>query len=1100
MDSVNYTVCIKDIKQVAGSRTPRIHGCFINGTLSSKPFPILLDTGSSYSCISKEFYQNLYENDLATSLTATVRAHPTVANASTMMVLGDCIMTVRFNNEDRYLECQNIRFSVFQQLAMPVILGIEALKILEFKVVSDRVYLNNFSFNILEDHVYSVDFVINDAILFDDNCRPKTIASMVVNPADKDLLQFIPKGDYLFTPLFSQPDIISSKPYQGQNDFDVVLVNSTELQDKIDYHFNMELYQLPNTVRVRLESVDRERNKRVEDCNFTSRVLNIKNRARFIDDNVVQKLANNSDFDKNGKNKLAELIRQHRYVFSIDEDDVGKFTDETVKIELKNPNSEPVYIKPRRVAYALRGWLENKLKTMVDQGIIQESRGSEYNSPLHLVKKKNGRYRIVCDQRGLNAKIRGNTYPLPNLFELLDRLQGSNFFTSIDFRSGFYHLVLHPDSRKYTAFSANSKQYEWLRLPMGLRISPSCFQRIMMRICGDLLNSSCQIYLDDLLVYSKTQNDHLRTLQTVFERFGRAGMLLNPEKCEFARTELNYVGYTINQKGWKPQQRNIDAVKNFPTPTNKTAARSFSGMCTFYTAAVPCLQYVLGPIHSITGTKSEFKWENAQQEAFLEAKSLLVNNAIISFPSLNPKHIIYLTTDASDLGWSAILSQVLDDSIERPLGFSSGRFRNSQNNWTIKNKELYAFIKGLQIYHVHLYLRPFRWRTDNRSLSYLTAESVVKKDPQKLQQKILRWLDYISMYTFEIEHHKGDQSCMKVADALSRHFHTNVMAVNSTPVNKIKTPFWCETSITIGELLQAQDDDTHLKNESREWKTFSQKGWVRVTKEKVIYYRKKSSEKLRMAIPQKFQKKLIEFHHLPTHLGTVKLYLQLKKKFVFPKMFDKIRQHISSCDLCVAFKCRKKPKVIPTVTSTGIHPFAFIICDLMGPLSQTLRGNRYILVTICVLTRWIELRPLEDKSAETVAHALVDIFLCRGFPLSLQTDQGSEFKNKALTTLLKNSGIRLHHGTAYRPQSQGLCERANRNISAAMKLIRSEAITWDDDLRSISMSLNLQHHASLGTSPWMCVHGWVFQRPCFIPPKFAASFGEKEKWSISNSL
>ena len=1008
----------------------------------------------------------------------TARQQPTAANFSEMKIIGDVIMTVRFTHNDRTLDCKNIRFSVFEQLTVPALLGIEVLDKIELKLAHNRIILNDLHVPTIECISYKLNLNVMDAVTVNVGENLVTVVSMRSENIAPTNHPSLAEGDYLLTLDLLEGEICTSSPYMGINSFDTCLVNSSELQRGFHYHFNYEVHQLPATIPVILERVDRIPCKRVEETHLQKNILSAIGR-KLINDETIQKLVTPTDFDQEGQKMLLKLIEKHAYVFSVDEEDIGKYTEEIIKLELKDPNDPPSYIKPRRIAYSLRGWLDEKLKNMVNKGIISESEGSPYNSPIHLVRKKNGSYRITIDLRNLNSKLKDNKYPLPNLMDLLERLQGSEYFSSIDFRSGFFNLVLDEASRPLTAFSANQKQFHMNRLPQGCKISPAAFQRIMQKIAGNMLKDSCLVYLDDLLVFSKSQEDHIKALENVFIRFGKAGLLLNPDKCIFGKKELHYVGYTINKDGWRPRSSNVEAIKNFSTPTDKKQARSFVGLCAFYSNAVPSLQYVLGPIHEITGCKSEFKWTESQQQAFDEAKDLLINHAVLSFPSVDEKHILYLTSDASDLGWGVTLSQVLDDAIERPLGFSSGRFRGSQLNWPIKEKELFAFVKGLEIFHVHLYLRPFRWRTDNRSLSYLTSESVVKKEPKRLNQKVLRWLDFINTYNFAIEHNSGTQPCMQPADALSRQYTPELQTISE---KTFKKPFWTRNLVTMNEILAAQELDGNLQQNSAEWKNFQSRKWKRIVQNDIIYYEKRGKRVL--AIPENLQNKLIEFHHLPMHVGITKLHKKLAEKYMMPKMFVKVRDYIKDCEICASFKKQNKPKIVPTPTSVGIHPFAYVQADLQGPLSKTLQGNQYILVVICLLTRWTEIRAIPDKSAKSVAHAMMEIFLCRGPPLSVQTDNGKEFKNQELEELLKANGIRLQHGCPYRPQSQGVVERANQKISKAFKVLQSENITWDEDLSSIQLSINLEHHVALGMSPWQAIHGWVLLRPCFIPTTF----------------
>ena len=212
---------------------------------------------------------------------------------------------------------------------------------------------------------------------------------------------------------------------------------------------------------------------------------------------------------------------------------------------------------------------------------------------------------------------------------------------------------------------------------MGLSVSPSIFQRIMSDILRKELGKGVIVYLDDILLYSVNVMDHLSLLKRVLQAISKAGILLNPQKCKLCVTKLNYLGYTITHEGYRPQEDKVKAIREFPQPTTKKALKRFIGMMGFYSELIPNIQYVMGPLHEISGSKSEFLWNEAQEEAFQRSKELLVNSSTLAIPSNDDNAELILSTDASSNGYGASLTEKLH-GVERPIGFTSGSFRKSQ--------------------------------------------------------------------------------------------------------------------------------------------------------------------------------------------------------------------------------------------------------------------------------------------------------------------------------------------------------------------------------------------------------------------------------------
>jgi len=1073
-----------DVKNQTIAATPKLLARFTSNKVQSQVYSILADSGASISCIRHSTLAELKNEGITVNPVQSLRAQPTSANSTLMQILGDVILSIILYSENNTLEVKNIRFSIFQELSVSAIIGMEVLRVLEFKIVRQDVFLHGLKVDTATSDVFGVEMTVVD-ILEVSKDEQDQVAIFTIQLSRPNDYQTIPVGNYLMTPFLSTPAKCMSLSSEDTNLFESYLVHSTQLNGTMNFQTHDDFPTLHSIIHVKMEKVKPIVNNLSATENTGAAQLK---RLATVDPEKLEKLVQKSEFPITEKLNLKEIIMKNIAVFSKDDDDIGRYNGGQVKLELKDPHDTPQYVRPRRTPYALRPWLQEKLESLVKKGVIGECCGSPFNSPVLLVKKPNGKYRLCIDLRNVNRKLKENKYPIPRIADLLDKVSGSKCFSSIDFTSGFFNIEIDEESRPLTAFSCLNKQYYMKRLPMGCLTSPSAFQSIMMKVAGPMLATTVIIYIDDLLVHTKDEKSHLKALDEVFTRFGKAGFLINPNKVTFATYSLDYLGFTINQKGWSPKRSNVEAIQKFPRPLTKTNVRSFNGLCAFYSNCLPNLQYILGPLHEIAGTKSKFIWGPAQEAAFEEAKHVLSNYTMIAFPSNNEKDILYLTMDASNIGWGVALSQSSGDGTEKPLGFASGRFRGSQLNWPIQELELFSFVRGLEIFHVHLYLRKFVWRTDNLSLSYLTSESMVKKEPKRLSQKVARWMDFISCHSFSIQHFKGTAPVMKPVDALSRN-PAEIALVSAQGFRPKIIPFWVQNPTTLAELLLCQKQDVALQKGNNGWETLTKKCRFRkVVIEKVIYFKGEKKENLRLAIPKKLERKCFEHNHLPEHSGTTKMYSRLTQKYIFPNMYSKLTNYIATCELCVAFKIRQKPKTAKIPTSVGIYPFAYIQIDLQGPISKTLHGNLYILVTVCLLTRWCEMRAIPSKTAEDVGKALMEIFLVRGPPLSVQSDQGREFKNTHLKTMLNACGIQLQHGTPLRPQSQGVVERINQRIGIGLRVLESEHITWDQDLSALQLSINMEHHEALGMSPFEAVHGYVLEKPNFIPDKF-----DKEK-------
>ena len=1086
LHTVNINCLIdKELDPDVSGLSNSVHTCILKNGFMGSPIRTLLDTGASFSVMHEGYLQKLAREGLPYKILPTIRKVLISASKHELQVLGDVVLHVQIESEKGIIKLKNIRFTIIKQLNCPIILGIEILRKLDLRIGKESVTILKQRVPLCDTDVRLQMEVIDSTVIEDRDMTVVTLKRIGSSPSK------VSHGNFLLSTVL--PDYTDSGSEDSDNiTSDPRFVNLAELQGEIDIHFNRQLYEVPKVIDVQLsEPLDNMT------MNTSGVIHSLQDRKEeFITPEELDKMVGQSSFATNGQKKLKGLLTAYNYAFSASDFDVGSYEKE--KVSLKLIDTDPVYVKSRRIPYQLREHVDNAVRQMCDKNIIAETKGSPFNSPILLVKKSNGKWRFCTDFRQLNMKIQQNRFPLPLVKDLLEQLGNSKYFSTLDLKHGFYNIQLDPKSQEYTAFSVNGRQYKYLRLPMGMSISPSVFQRIMSDILSDLIGKGVIVYLDDVLCYSADVEKHLDLIKKVLDAMSTAGILLNPDKCLFGVKELNYLGYTITGEGYKPQEDKVKVIKDFPQPTTKKGCKRFIGMMSFYSDLIPNIQYVMGPLHKICGLKADFLWEEEQDQAFERAKELLVNSSYLCFPSNCPDAELILTTDASKDGYGACLAES-KDGVEHPIGFTSGSFRNSQINWTIAEKEAYAFVTGLNFFYTYLYGRHFRFRTDNRSLSFLKSSEFAKKSSGAVCYKRLRWQEFITQFSFSIELRPGTSPEMQPADCLSRTFETGINEISALKEFEIKQPFWIKHSITMSEYLIAQSDDHELKNRSHGWDILQRiKKFKPIRKDELQYFEKNGA--LFLAVPRSLITKLLDHYHFPLHLSQKRLEEEIRKKYIFPKLRDTIKRYIASCQTCVSVKQKRNVKTGSIVTSTPYHPWICWQLDLIGPLDMTLNGNVYILTVVDCFSRYCELRPLKDRNAITVAEALLEIMYIRGPPLNIQMDGARELQSELISDFLNDLGIYSNPICPYHPESNGIVESLNKRIKQHLRIFKSEGITWDNDLPAISLALNLQRLDELKTSPFQLLHGWLlspssFVSDCFDEDTVFQGLKSKSEWS-----
>lgn len=420
--------------------------------------------------------------------------------------------------------------------------------------------------------------------------------------------------------------------------------------------------------------------------NFNEAVVDNNSRIELLKHNLRLEHLN-----KEEKNSVLDICIKYNDIFYLPKDELTSTKAIQHKIIVTDPS--PISSKLYRYPQIHKEEVNNQIKKMLKQGIIRPS-SSPYCSPLWIVPKKTDasgekKWRIVIDYRKLNEVTVGDSYPLPNIEEILDQLGHSKYFTTLDLASGFHQIEMHPDDIAKTAFSTPFSHYEFTRIPFGLKNSPNTFQRLMNTVLSGLQGLQCFVYLDDIVIYASSISEHSIKLKAVFDRLKNNNLLLQLDKCEFMRQEVVYLGHVISEKGVSPNPEKTKAISTYPTPKNVKQIKQFLGLVGYYRRFIKDFSKIAKPLTSLLKKNIEFEWSAEAEDAFLTFKNILTSEPLLQYPKFNENFI--LTTDSSNNAIGAVLSQG-EVSKDLPIAYASRTLNKAEINYSTTEKELLAIV------------------------------------------------------------------------------------------------------------------------------------------------------------------------------------------------------------------------------------------------------------------------------------------------------------------------------------------------------------------------------------------------------------------------
>lgn len=463
--------------------------------------------------------------------------------------------------------------------------------------------------------------------------------------------------------------------------------------------------------------------------------------------------------NKEEKESLIEICHEYNNIFYLEGDKLS-YTN-AIMHEIPMTSCSPVNTKTYRYPEVHKEEVNKQINKMLEDEIIQPST-SPWNSPVWVVPKKpdasgKKKWRIVIDYRKVNELSIGDSFPLPNITDILDQLGHSKYFTTIDLTSGFHQIQMAPQDAEKTAFSTPMGHYQFNRMPFGLRNAPATFQRLMNTVLTGIQNIKCFVYLDDIVVFSDNLENHNKRLIEVFQRLSEYNLKIQPDKCEFLRKEVMYLGHLITDEGVKPDANKVKAVREFPVPKSPKDIKSFLGLAGYYRRFIPNFSNITKPLTKLLKKDICFAWTSLQQDAFEKLKDVLCSEPLLQYPDFS--RTFYLTTDASQYAIGSVLSQG-DPPNDLPVSYASRTLNRAESNYSATERELLAIVWSVKHFRPYLYGRKFTILTDNKPLIWLFNV----KDPSS---RLVRWRLLLEEYDYEIHYKPGKSNY--VADALSRN-------------------------------------------------------------------------------------------------------------------------------------------------------------------------------------------------------------------------------------------------------------------------------------------------------------------------------------------
>jgi hypothetical protein len=799
--------------------------------------------------------------------------------------------------------------------------------------------------------------------------------------------------------------------------------------------------------------------------------------------NISQRLAEEA-LRKEPKKEFDELVPKEYHSFkdvfskeSFDELPQRKPWDHA--IELK-PGSEPHTSKVYPLAPNEQAQLDEFLAENLKSGRIRPSK-SPMASPVFFVKKKDGSLRLVQDYRKLNEMTIKNSYPLPLISELVTKLRKAKWYTKLDVRWGYNNVRIKEGDEWKAAFRTSRGLFEPLVMFFGLTNSPATFQTMMNDLFRELINEGVVIiYLDDILIYTETMEEHQKVVKRVLEILRKNHLYLKAEKCEFEKDRVEYLGLIISPGKIEMDPVKIEGVSKWPAPSNVKEVQSFVGFANFYRRFIKDFADIARPLHDLTRKDAPWSWTEKEKQAFDMLKRSITSSPVLIFPDDHKPYKV--EADSSDYATGAVLSQIGEDGKWHPVAFLSKSLSEVERNYEIHDKEMLAIIRALEEWRHYLEgtQHTFDIWTDHKNLEYfMTAK--------KLNRRQARWSLFLSRFDFKLHHRPGKKSLKP--DALSRRPDHGKGDRDNEDITLINPECLYVKALQQGHLL-IEGGEKRILQKIRNSKNYDEPvvkavEEIRKSPNSHIHGEEWSEEqglilfRGKVYVPKdvELRRQVVQAHHdsaITGHPGRWKTIELVSRNYWWPNMTRFIAGYVRGCDRCnrtKTFPRRPLGKLTPNQIPT--KPWQIITVDLITGLPDS-HGYNSIMVVVDRLSKLIHVAPTTDKvTSEGIARLFRDhVWKLHGLPEQVISDRGPQFVSTFMRELNKLLDIRTTPSTAYHPQTDGQTERVNQEIEQYLRLfVNHRQDDWVEWLPLAEFSHNNRVQASTRQTPFMLNYG-----------------------------
>jgi len=784
------------------------------------------------------------------------------------------------------------------------------------------------------------------------------------------------------------------------------------------------------------------------------------------------------------------------------------------------PDAKLTRSRPYRLSDSMRAEVDKQLDSMLKAGIIAESEGSQFSSPIVMARKSNGDWRFCADMRRLNAVCYPLYHELP-LIEDVTALMARNkvkIMSVIDLKQAYYQLAVTDATTHLTTFSTHRGDYKFLRLPMGLSQSPYYMSVALNKLFRWEIGSFMCVYLDDLLITSESPQKHLHHLAIVFRKLREANLKLHHQKCQFMLQQLRYLGHIFSAEGVQADPRKTAVVRNYPRPKSIKDVRSFLGLGNYFRRMIPNYADKAFALTKLLRKDTKFYWGKDQETSFQSLKDALINPPVMSLPDFDAEMI--LTCDASNISISFNLSQKINGQ-EHIIEYGARGFAKIRKNYTICEKELLAVITGVKHYSEYLQRRPFLIKTDNIALKYLTT---VKHATGRLN----RWNLLLSNFNYRVEHTKGKNNVP--ADRLSRielpapedgiekELDGMLMNINTSEIDRDEYGIW---EITFGDTDLKNDDEDSVSHadkpadvnldlqqnydlqrlqeecpDSSVMIEYIRDGCLPrnndASARKIIYEaeryayidgilyhlhlpRKQRQKQVdpvirQLVVPRSLRELVLKaYHDQNAHVGAEKTYNTIRSQYYWKNLYADVYSWTKTCLQCQSGKVTGRTKA--PLKSLPVESTIFERWHV-DHLSLPRAGEfNYVLSAIDSFSLYSVLLAAKTTTAEETAKLLFDhlfmVYGCR----TILSDRGSAFRSKLMHELCRLLNVRQVFTSARHPQTNSRAESYNKLLLNALRTHCEGQKCWPDLLSSIGFSFRTSIVSSLGCSPYRIAFG-----------------------------